>query len=312
MSIIDSITIVDNSNIDVITVATQGPSGPNQILSKSVNNITLASSDNGGALIYDSGNGFWTVSTQSNSPTTKVRELTFVVGGAVVSTILDEDNMGSNSASALATQQSIKAYVDSQVAASGSLAVSDGSSNISITLASETLSIKGGTGVSSAASGNDITLSIGQAVGTSDNVTFNNVVVSGNLTVSGTQTVVNTATLSVADNKITLNSDYTGGSPSENAGIEVERGTVSNVEFVWNETSDRWVADNPLQATEFYIGNTKIVDSSGVWQGPSAGLKGQKGEVGATGPTGSKGQKGEAGEKGQKGEVGATGSKGQK
>ena len=39
MSIIDSITIVDNSNIDVITVATQGPSGPNQILSKSVNNI---------------------------------------------------------------------------------------------------------------------------------------------------------------------------------------------------------------------------------------------------------------------------------
>ena len=312
MSIIDSITITDNTNIDVITVAQQGPSGPNQILSKSVNNITLASSDNGGALIYDSGNGFWTVSTQGGSPTTKVRELTFTVGGAVVASILDEDNLGSNSATALATQQSIKAYVDTQLALQDQLNVSDGSSSIEILLGSETFGIVGGTGVTSAASGNNVTLSIGQSVGTGDNVTFNNVIVSGNLTVSGTQTVVNTATLSVADNKITLNSDYTGDSPTENGGIEVERGSIANVEFVWNETTDRWTADNPLQATEYYVGSTKVIDSSGVWQGPSTGLKGQKGEIGVTGPTGSKGQKGEAGEKGQKGEIGATGDKGQK
>ena len=32
--------------------------------------------------------------------------------GAAVTTVLDEDNMASNSATALATQQSIKAYVD--------------------------------------------------------------------------------------------------------------------------------------------------------------------------------------------------------
>ena len=42
---------------------------------------------------------------------------TFKIGsGAGVTTILDEDNMSSNSATALATQQSIKAYVDSEVA----------------------------------------------------------------------------------------------------------------------------------------------------------------------------------------------------
>ena len=35
-----------------------------------------------------------------------------------VTSIVDEDNMASNSATALSTQQSIKAYVDSQVAAS--------------------------------------------------------------------------------------------------------------------------------------------------------------------------------------------------
>ena len=164
MSIVDSITIVDNSNIDVITVATQGPSGPNQILSKSVNDITLASSDNGGALIYDSGNGHWTVSTQTNSPTTKVRQLTFVSGGAIVSEIKDEDNMGSNSATALATQQSIKAYVDTQLALQDQLNISDGSDSIEILLGSETLGVIGGTGVTSAASGNNVTISkIGRA-----------------------------------------------------------------------------------------------------------------------------------------------------
>ena len=39
-----------------------------------------------------------------------------LASGATVTAILDEDNMASNSATALSTQQSIKAYVDSQVA----------------------------------------------------------------------------------------------------------------------------------------------------------------------------------------------------
>ena len=94
--------------------------------------------------------------------------------GSTVTAILDEDNLSSNSATALATQQSIKAYVDSQVTAQD-LDISDGSSTISIDLDSETLSLLGGTGVTSAASGNGVTFSIGQSVGTSDNVVFNQV-----------------------------------------------------------------------------------------------------------------------------------------
>ena len=138
MSIVSSITVQDNTNLSIITVGTQGASGPNTILAKSVNSITLASGDEGGLLIYDNGNNHWSVSTQNSSPTAKVRELTFNSGGATVSEIKDEDNMASNSASALATQQSIKAYVDSQISPLG---ISDGSDSISITLSSETLSI---------------------------------------------------------------------------------------------------------------------------------------------------------------------------
>ena len=61
----------------------------------------------------------------------------------------------------------------------------------------------------------------------------------GNLTVSGTTTTVNTATLDVADNQITLNSDVTG-TPSENAGIVVNRGSSTDKSLLWDEGTDKW------------------------------------------------------------------------
>ena len=66
-----------------------------------------------------------------------------------------------------------------------------------------------------------------------------NLIITGNLTVSGNTTQVNTETLTVEDNIITLNSTTTG-SPSENAGIEVERGDDTNVVLQWNEANDYW------------------------------------------------------------------------
>lgn len=68
-------------------------------------------------------------------------------------------------------------------------------------------------------------ISIGQAVGTSDSVTFsglkvtNNVVVDGNLQVNGTQTIINTQTLAVDDNMIYLNNLESAGSPTINIDI---------------------------------------------------------------------------------------------
>lgn len=89
--------------------------------------------------------------------------------------------------------------------------------------------------------GGSLTATIGQDLGTTSNPTFNNVIVSGNLTVSGTSTTVNTETILLADNKIVLNSNLPGGSaPSEDVGIIVNRGSSSNVEFIWDEGNDRW------------------------------------------------------------------------
>ena len=74
--------------------------------------------------------------------------------------IKDEDDMSSNSATHLATQQSIKAYVDNQLTASDLDFQGDSGGALSIDLDSETLDIAGdGAGISTAGSGNQITIS---------------------------------------------------------------------------------------------------------------------------------------------------------
>jgi hypothetical protein len=92
-------------------------------------------------------------------------------------------------------------------------------------------------------------------------LTANDVVVSGNLTVSGTTTYINTATLNIGDNIITLNADLPGASaPTENAGFEVNRGSSANVQFVWDETNDRFTTINqPIHANSLTVGNSTVL-----------------------------------------------------
>jgi len=68
-------------------------------------------------------------------------------------------------------------------------------------------------------------------------------VVGGNLTISGSTTTINTETVSLQDNIIMLNSN-SANTPSENAGLEVERGNSTNVLLRWNEGTDRWEFTN--------------------------------------------------------------------
>ena len=82
--------------------------------------------------------------------------------GSVALTFKDEDDLSSNSASSIASQQSIKAYVDSQVTAQD-LDVTSDSGTIDIDLDSETLTIAGGTGLSSSASSTTVTLAVDAA-----------------------------------------------------------------------------------------------------------------------------------------------------
>jgi hypothetical protein len=179
-------------------------------------------------------------------------------------------------ASAWATARSITLNGD----LSGSVSI-DGSANVTLTatvtagavaLGTDTSGnyleyLTQGTGVTvtgSAAPGASPTVSIGQDVSTTANVTFNDVIVDGDLTVNGTTTTLNTTTLDVEDNIITLNSNVSG-SPTLNGGIEINRGTSADVSVRWNETTDIWEFTNdgstyvPVPVNVEDLSNTAIV-----------------------------------------------------
>ena len=90
-----------------------------------------------------------------------------VLNGTISGTsIKDEDDMSSDSANHLATQQSIKAYVDSTVTAQDLDFQGDSGGALSIDLDSETLDIAGGTGIDTSGSGNTLTVAIDSTVAT--------------------------------------------------------------------------------------------------------------------------------------------------
>jgi hypothetical protein len=83
-------------------------------------------------------------------------------------------------------------------------------------------------------------------------------IVSGNLTVSGTTTTVNSETISLADNIIDLNSNFTTGAPTENAGIRIKRGDSADVQVRWNETDDKWQFTNDGSAYADMLTSTQV------------------------------------------------------
>ena len=136
-----------------------------------------------------------------------------------VSSIKDEDNMSSNSATSLATQQSIKAYVDNATTM-GNFTFTD----------DEIIS-----------SGSTMTLDPH-----ADGIT-GKVVVNGDLEVKGVTTTIDSTTVTIADNYIQLNSaqDETQPPPSSMfCGIQVDRGNQTyDSGIYWVESTDEWVVN---------------------------------------------------------------------
>jgi hypothetical protein len=137
-----------------------------------------------------------TVTTLAGSQTLTNKTLTSPVLNTGVSgtAVLDEDDMSSDSATQLATQQSIKAYVDSQVTAQDLDFQGDSGGALSIDLDSETLTIAGGTGIDTVGSGNGVTASIDATV----------------TTLTGTQTLTNKTLTSPTVTSPVLNTGVSG------------------------------------------------------------------------------------------------------
>ena len=199
-------------------------------------------------------------------------------GSVTVTDILDQDDMSSNSATALATQQSIKAYganvtltADNSTNASHYIPFADSATgNQGLQTDSALVYNPSTNGLSVGTSGNISTGTLSVASSIHGPSTFyidpapddtgevggsttdtGTVVILGDLRVTGETTTVNSTTVSVGDNEIVLNGDHTG-TPTLDAGIRVERGSLTDAWLNWDESEDSWVVNEGQSSSPYF------------------------------------------------------------
>jgi len=159
-----------------------------------------------------------------------------------VTTVLDEDNMASNSATALVTQQSVKAYVDTTITAQDLDFQADSGGALNIDLDSEVLSVVGTSNeIETAGSGNQI------QIGLPDDVT-----IGGDLTVGAGLTVVGVSTFA--------------GAIDANGGANVANGLTANQINITGISTFVGVATfkgNAYIDNQLYVGGIQITGAGG-------------------------------------------------
>ena len=263
--------------------------------------VTLADSTNGAVLTINGttsevevsrSNGTVTVGLPDNVQVGGATTVggTFQIGtgtGAVgITTVLDEDDLSSDSATALATQQSIKAYVDSQVTAqdldfagdsgtgavdldSQSLTIAGTSNEIETSASSQTLTIGLPAAVTvttslttptvqaSAVKANDGTAAITITDSTGAVSLSQNLTVAGNLYVNGSTTQVNTSTTTIEDQLLDLGF-VDGSAPSSDLNKDI------GVLFNYYTDSAKKAAVYWDDSTSRVVVSADVSESSGV------------------------------------------------
>ena len=162
-----------------------------------------------------------------------------LASGATVTAILDEDGLSSDSATSLATQQSIKAYVDAQVTAQDLDFQGDSGGALSIDLDSETLDIAGGTGIDTSGSSNTLTVAIDSTVAT----------------LSGTQTLTN-KTIDASQLSGTVANARLDAQLQDVAGL-----AVTNGNFIVGDGSNFVAESGSTARTSLGLGTAAVTDT---------------------------------------------------
>ena len=228
-------------------------------------NISSASS--GQILVHDGSDSFDNVSVSGDATLASNGALTISANAVQLGNIdffVDEDNMASNSDVKVPSQQSVKAYVDSQLTAQDVDFAGDSGTG-AVDLDSQSLTIAGTADeIETSASGQTLT------IGLPNNVTVgNNLTVTGNLTVNGTTTTVNSTTTTVDDPVFTLGGDSAPGSDdNKDRGIEFRyhNGSAAKVGFFGfdDSTSKFTFISDATNTSEVFSGSAGDVAFGGI------------------------------------------------
>ena len=190
--------------------------------------FTLPNHD-GTVLIID---GTQTITNHTlTTPTINSPVLNTAVSGTAVK---DEDDMSSNSATVVATQQSIKAYIDNQTTAQDLDIAPDSGTGQSIDLDSETLTFSGGSNIATSATSNTVTFAISDVV-----------------QLTATQTLTNKTFTSPTIDSFTLGTSTISGLGIGANGIIIEGATADAHEVTLN-------AQDPSQDNVITIPNATM------------------------------------------------------
>jgi hypothetical protein len=197
-------------------------------------------------------------------------------GTITITAFVDEDDMSSDSATLVPTQQSVKAYVDAQVTAQDFDFSADTGGSLSIDLDSEAMTFTGGTGIDTSGSGNAVTFAIDSTVTTLtgsqtltnkvltspdintpdiDGGTIDGTVIGGSSAAAITGTVITGSSLDISGDAdidgtleadaITVNGTALGEVIADTVGAMVSSNTETNITVTYEDS------DNTL---DFVIG----------------------------------------------------------
>jgi hypothetical protein len=258
--------------------------------------VNITSAGDGAMLLYDTGTSKWIDNVMSGDATMADKGVMTIANNAInaakladdavdtaaildsnvtldkIDFFVDEDNMASNSAVKVPSQQSVKAYVDSSVTASD-LDMAGDSGTGAVDLDSQSLTIAGTANeIETSMSGQTLTVGLPNNVTVANNLTVSgnlisddittatlttsgNLTVTGNLAVNGTTTTVNSTTVNIADPVFEIGSDSSDDNLDRGIKFKYNSGGAKIGFFGMDDTDGSFVA------------LTSATDSSSVFSG---------------------------------------------